>query len=78
MAQNNHHFSMEEAQRLAQTEAGQKLLALLQSQNSPQLQSAIQQASIGNYTQLMKTLSAFMASPEARSLLMQLENNRHE
>ena len=78
MAQNNHHFSMDEARRLAQTEAGQKLLTLLQSQNSPQLQSAMQQAATGNYAQLQKTLGAFVASPEAQALLKQLENNRNE
>ena len=78
MAQNNHHFSMEEAQRLAQTEAGQKLLALLQSQNAPQLQNALQQASSGDYDHLKQTLSTLMASPEARTLLKQLENSCHE
>ena len=78
MAQNNHHFSIEDAQRLAQTEAGQKLINLLQSQNAPQLQAAMQQASSGDYDQLKKTLGILMASPEARALLKQLENNRHE
>ena len=78
MIQNNRHFSMEDAQRLAQTDAGQKLLALLQTQNTPQLQAAMQQASSGNYDQLKKTLSTLMASPEARALLKQLENDQHE
>ena len=78
MAQNNHSFSMEEAQRLAQTDAGKKLLSFIQSQNSPQLQAAMQQASTGDYTQLKKTLDAMMASTEAQALLKQLERNRHE
>ena len=78
MTQNNHHFSMEDAKRLAQTDAGQKLVALLQSQNSPQLQAAIQQASTGNYEQLKKTLGTLMASPEAQTLLKQLENSKYE
>ena len=76
MAQNNQHFSMEDAKRLAQSEAGQKLLALLQSQNGPQLQVAMEQASSGNYEQLKKTLSSLMASEDARKLLKQLENNK--
>ena len=76
MAQNNQHFSMEDAKRLAQSEAGQKLLALLQSQNGPQLQVAMEQASSGNYEQLKKTLSSLMASEDARALLKQLENNK--
>ena len=78
MAQNNHQFSMEHAQRLAQTEAGQKLLALLQAQNSPQLHTAMQQASTGNYDQLKKTLGSFISSPEAKGILKKLENNRYE
>lgn len=76
MAQNNHQFSMEDAKRLAQTEAGQKLLSLLQTQNAPQLQTAMQQASAGDYNQLKQTLSSLMASPEARALLKQLENSK--
>jgi len=76
MAQNNHQFSIEDAKRLAQTEAGQKLLSLLQTQNAPQFQTAMQQASAGDYSQLKQTLSSLMASPEARALLKQLENSK--
>jgi hypothetical protein len=78
MAQNNHPFSMEDAQRLAQSEVGQKLMTLLQSQNATQLQTAMQQASSGDYAQLKKTIGTLMASPEARALLKQLENSQHE
>lgn len=76
MAQNNQQFSMEDAKRLAQTEAGQKLLSLLQAQNAPQLQTAMQQASAGDYDQLKQTLSSLIASPEARALLKQLEHGK--
>lgn len=78
MTQNNHSFSMEEAQRLAQTDAGQKLLTLIQAQNSPQLQTAIRQASNGDYAQLKQALGSLMASAEAQALLKQLESKRHE
>lgn len=74
MTQNSHSFSMDDARRLAQTDAGKKLLALLQSQNSPQLQRAMEQASSGNYSQLKDTLGSLVASPEAQALLKQLEN----
>lgn len=77
MMQNNHSFSMDDARRLAETDAGKKLLALLQAQNSPQLQKAMAQATAGDYTQLKSTLGSLMASPEAQALLKQLENNRH-
>lgn len=78
MSQNNRSFSMEEAQRLAKTDAGKKLLNFVQAHNSPQLQNAMQQASSGDYTQLQKALSSFMTSPEAQALLKQLESSRHE
>ena len=78
MAQNFDHISMEDAQRLAKLEPGRKLIALLQNQDSRQLQKAMQQASSGDYEQMKKTLSAFMASPEAQSLLKQLEKQEHE
>ena len=78
MAQKFDNFSIEDAKRLAQTETGQKLVALLQSQNKQQLQTAMNQASSGDYEQLKKTLGTFMASPEAQALLRQLENSQHE
>lgn len=78
MAQNNRNFTMEEAKHLVQTEAGQKLLSLLQSQNPSQLQAAMQQASSGNYNQLKKTLDSFMTLPETQALLKQLESRRNE
>ena len=78
MSQKFDHLSMEDARRLAQTEAVQKLLSLLQTQSPRQLQAAMQQASSGDYEQLRKTLGSFMASPEAQALLKQLEKNPHE
>ena len=78
MAQKFDNFSIEDAKRLAQTETGQKLVSLLQSQNKQQLQTAMNQASSGDYEQLKKTLGTFMASPEAQALLRQLENSQHE
>lgn len=78
MSQKFDNLSMEDARRLAQTEAGQKLLYLLQSQSPRQLQTAMQQASSGDYEQLKKTLGSLIASPEAQTLLKQLEKNPHE
>ena len=78
MARSFDKLSIEEAKRLAQTEPGQKLIALLQSQNPQQLQSAMSQASSGDYLQLQQTLASFIRSPEAQALLKQLENGKHE
>lgn len=66
------NLSVEDAKRIAQSEAGQKLIALLQRSGGAQLQNAMQQASVGNYDQVQNTLSALMSSPEAQELLKQL------
>lgn len=78
MSQHHSGFSMENAKHLAQTEAGQKLLALLQAQSPDALQTAMKQASSGDYDQLKRTLGVFMASSEAQALLKQLEKHAHE
>ena len=73
MEQNFGSFSIEEAKRLAQSKAGQQLISLLQSQSPQKMQVAMKQASAGDIEQLKNTLTAFMATPEAQSLLKQLE-----
>lgn len=78
MSQKFDNLSIEEARRLAQSEAGQQLLTLFRTQSPGQLQKAMQQASSGDYEQLKQTLKTFMASPEAKTLLNQLEKKPHE
>ena len=58
--------------QLAQSDAGQQLLALLKQQKSDTLKQAMDQAAEGNYEDMKKTLSAFMASGQAQELLKQL------
>ena len=72
MHENSNNFSMQEAMRLASTPAGQQLLALLQKNNGPELQSAMNQAAAGNYEQAKRALSSLLSDPEARKLLEQL------
>lgn len=66
------NFSKEDAMRIAQSDAGQKLMTILQHSDGTQLQNAIQQASAGNFEQAKNTLSALMSSPEAQALLKEL------
>ena len=72
MQKNSQDFSMEEVLRLAESPAGQQLLAMLQSADSTQLQQAMQQATSGEYTQASQTLQSILSSPEAKQLLKQL------
>ena len=73
MKKNSENFSMQDAMRLAKSDAGQQLLALLQRSNSTQLQQAADQAAAGNYDQVKETLSSFLESEEVRQLLRQME-----
>lgn len=66
------NLSPGDVMQLAQSDAGQQLLALLKQQKSDTLKQATDQAAEGNYEELKKTLSAFMASGQAQELLKQL------
>ncbi len=65
-------FSTQDAMELASSPAGQQLMALLQRSDSPQLRTAMQEASNGNFTQAQKMLGPLLASPEVQKLLQQL------
>ena len=73
MQKNSQNFSMQEALRLANSDAGQQLLALLKQSDSTALQKAMSQVSAGDYDSVPKTLAALLASPQFRSLLKELE-----
>ena len=75
MQKNSDNFSMQEAMRLAKSDAGQQLIALLQTQNSEALQKAADQAAAGDYEQVKKTMAALLSSPEAKTLMEQLRRN---
>ncbi len=72
MAQKNQDFSMEEVMRLAKSPAGQKLLAMLQQNDSGKLEQAVSQAKTGDYSSAGQTLSAMLSSDEAKKLLKEL------
>ena len=59
--------------KLARSPAGQQLLAMLQKSGGSELQTAVTQASAGNYDQAKQMLSTLLSSQEAQNLLKQLE-----
>ncbi len=65
-------FSFQDAMRMAQSDAGQHLQALLRQTNPDLLRTAQTQAADGNYDQLKKTLSSLLASEDVRRLLQQM------
>ena len=72
MQKNSQEFSMEEAARLAQTPAGQRLLAILRSADPDQLQQIADNASAGDYEHANEILRSVLSSPEARKILNNL------
>lgn len=58
--------------QLAQTDAGQQLLAILSRSDSGQLSVAMEQASQGNFTAAQKLLSKTLSTPEAQALIRKL------
>lgn len=72
MEKKSQDFSINEAQRLAKTPEGQKLMAILQQQDPEQLQKAIDRAASGNYKEAGTILQSLLSSPEAQKLMQQL------
>ena len=63
--------------RLAQSPAGQQLLSALQKSGGAEFQQAMGKAAAGDYTKAQKAVLAFLATPEAKKLLKELERE-HE
>ncbi len=70
-------FSLQQAMRMAQSDAGKQLFSLLQSTQADTLQTAMEQAKSGNYAEVKKTLEILMQSKQAKELMekMQGDNN---
>ncbi len=72
MQKNSQDFSMEEAMRLANSPAGQQLIAMLQSTNSPQLQTAMELANRGDLKAASQALRSLLSSEQAQRLMDEL------
>ena len=78
MEKNFQNFSVQEAIKLAKTDAGKQLIALLQQQNGKEIQNAMAQANAGDFIQARQALNAILQNPEAKALLQQLGREKHE
>lgn len=63
---------IQEAMKLAQSPAGQQLIKLLQEIGGKDLNTAMEKAAAGDYTQAKQAISALMNNPEAQKLLKQM------
>lgn len=73
MQKNSENFSMQDALRLANSPAGQQLLALLQQTDSDALNKAKAQAASGDYSQIAQTLAPLLASKDVKKMIQELE-----
>lgn len=60
------------AMDMAQTPAGQALIALLQKSGGQAMEAAMSRAAAGDYTQVRALLSTIMADPEANRLFREM------
>lgn len=66
-------FDIQQAMRLANSDAGRELLNLLQSTQGKKLQDAMDQAAAGNYDQVKKTMQELMDNDQARQLMKKMQ-----
>ena len=72
MQKNSQNFSMQEALRLAHSDAGQRLLAMLSAAGGDSLKKAAAQ---GDVEAVKKSLGPLLQDPAFQALLKQLEGN---
>lgn len=71
-SEGNRDFSMQQAMKMAQSDAGKELFALLQNTQSERLHTAMDQAAAGDIEQVKKTMEEIMASKQARELFAKM------
>lgn len=75
MEKNKDNFSMDEIKKIAQSETGRQLMALLQGSSTADLVRS--SARSGNMDEAKDALSDFLSDPKAQALLKQLEEQSH-
>ena len=72
MEKNSENFSMQDAMRIAKTDAGKELLKTLQQEKQTDLAAMQKDAAAGNYEQLKASVQTLLASDKVRALLEQI------
>lgn len=67
----NNPPNMQELMKIARTPGGQQVLTALRQRGGEDLTQAMQKASAGDYSDIQKTLSSLMDTPEMKALLQQ-------
>ena len=77
MAEKFENFDIREAQRLANSDVGKQLMAMLQSKHAGQMQKVMDSMKAGDVEQAKQALSTFMADEQTKELLKRLQEERH-
>ena len=77
MQKNCENFSMQDALRMAQTPAGQQLLAMLRSGDPSQLQQVMDLAKAGDLASAGASLQTMLSSKQAQQLIEKMEEQNH-
>lgn len=77
MRKNFDEFDLQEARRIAETDTGKQIMAMLQQNRSPQLQSAMDSAKTGDFGQMQQVLASLMADPNMQALMKKLQEEQH-
>lgn len=78
MEQKFEGFDMQEAMRLANSDAGKQLMTMLKNQQNSTMQSVMDSVKNGDMEQAKRSLSAFMADPKTKALLEKLQEESNE
>ena len=76
MEKNFAEFSMEDVKKLAQSDTGRQLMALLSTRESD-MNAAMASAREGDMEAAKRALTSFMADPQTQALLRQLQEEQH-
>lgn len=68
-------FSLQEAMKLAQSDAGKQLFSLLQATEGEKLQTAMDQAASGDLKQVKETMQKLMASAQVQELVKKMRGD---
>ena len=71
-SEQNQGFSMQQAMKLANSDAGQQLFTLLKSTEGDILQTAMDQAAAGDMEQVKKTMQQLMQSQQVQELIKKM------
>lgn len=73
MQKNFDDLSMQEAMRLANTDAGKQLIAMFKQQHNEEVPNVMQSLRAGDIEQVKQALAAFMSDPQTQALLAKME-----